>query len=212
MEHGRLRILDLGHEAYKKTWDRQKISHSQRLDGKIGDTLLLVEHEPVYTIGRNADRTNLLADYPRDVKIYDVERGGDITYHGPGQLVGYPIMDLHNYKLNVGWFMKSLEEVLIRTLNEFGIAAGRRNKYTGVWVGEDKICALGVRLSRWVSMHGFALNVATDLKYFNGIIPCGISQYGITSMSRVLKKDISIADVKPILINTFQTVFEIDRN
>ena len=212
MKHGSLEILDLGQEAYRTTWDRQKDIHARRRQKVVPDTLILVEHEPVYTIGRNADRSNLLTDYPNDVKIYDVERGGDITYHGPGQLVGYPIMDLHKYKLSVSWFMKSLEEVLIRTLVEFGIVAGRRPKFTGVWVEEEKIAALGVRLSRWVSMHGFALNVATDLEYFNGIVPCGISQFSVTTMSRVLKRDIRVADVKPVLVNNFLTVFEIDRN
>lgn len=204
-----VQILDLGIKSYQHTWELQKRLHNERVAGKIEDTLILVEHEPVYTIGRNADRSNLLSDHPKDVNIYQVERGGDITYHGPGQLVGYPIVDLHNYRLSVGWYMHSLEEVLIRTLADFGIVAERRPKYIGVWVNDEKVAALGVRLSRWVSMHGFALNVDTDLKYFHSIIPCGIAQFGVTTMSRLLKCEISIDEVKPNLINHFLGKFEI---
>ena len=204
-----VRILDLGIKSYQQTWELQKRLHSERVAGKIEDTLILVEHEPVYTIGRNADRSNLLPDHPKDVNIYQVERGGDITYHGPGQLVGYPIMDLHNYRLSVGWYMHSLEEVLISTLADFGIVAKRRPKCIGVWVNDEKVAALGVRLSRWVSMHGFALNVDTDLKYFNSIVPCGMAQFGVTTMSRLLKCEISIDEVKPILVNHFLGLFEI---
>lgn len=204
-----VQILDLGNKSFQQTWELQKRLHSERVAGKIEDTLILVEHEPVYTIGRNADRANLLPDHPKDVNIYQVERGGDITYHGPGQLVGYPIMDLHNYRLSVSWYIHSLEEVLIRTLADFGIVGERRPKYIGVWVNDEKVAALGVRLSRWVSMHGFALNVDTDLKYFNSIVPCGMAQFGVTTMSSLLKCEISIDEVKPILINHFLGLFEI---
>ena len=164
----------------------------------------------MYTIGKNADHSNLLENHPVDIKIYQVERGGDITYHGPGQLVGYPILDLRGYQKSVGWYIRSLEEVLILTLAEFGISAGRRPGFTGVWIGEEKIAALGVRLSRWVSMHGFALNVNTDLSYYTGIVPCGISQFGITTMRKILKREINIDEVKAVIIKYFSKVFEVE--
>ncbi len=203
-----IRLLGLGQHPYRETWELQRKLRDQRIAGEIDDTLILVEHEPVYTIGRNADRSNLRADYPRDVNIFQVERGGDITYHGPGQLVGYPIFDLHSYQLSVGWFMQSLEEVLIRTAGDFGVRAERRPKYTGVWVGKEKLAALGVRLSRWVSMHGFALNVATDLSYFSGIVPCGISDGSVTSLSQLLGRKIEIEEVIPVIEKNFAGVFD----
>ncbi|NQU27892.1 MAG: lipoyl(octanoyl) transferase LipB [Candidatus Marinimicrobia bacterium] len=206
----RIRVLDLGSRSYQETWDLQKRLQAQRIAGKIDDTLILVEHEPVYTIGKNADRSNLMENHPADIKVYQVERGGDITYHGPGQLVGYPILDLHGYQKSVGWYMRSLEEVLIKTLAEFGISAERRPRFTGVWIGEEKIAALGVRLSRWVSMHGFALNVNTDLGYYAGIVPCGISQFGITTMRKILKREINIDEVRPVIINNFSKVFDVE--
>jgi len=206
----RIRVLDLGSRSYQETWDLQKRLQAQRIAGKIDDTLILVEHEPVYTIGKNADRSNLMENHPADIKVYQVERGGDITYHGPGQLVGYPILDLHGYQKSVGWYMRSLEEVLIKTLAEFGISAERRPRFTGVWIGEEKIAALGVRLSRWVSMHGFALNVNTDLGYYAGIVPCGISQFGITTMRKILKREINIDKVRPVIINNFSKVFDVE--
>jgi len=206
----RIRVLDLGSRSYQETWDLQKRLQAQRIAGKIDDTLILVEHEPVYTIGKNADRSNLMENHPADIKVYQVERGGDITYHGPGQLVGYPILDLHGYQKSVGWYMRSLEEVLIKTLAEFGISAERRPRFTGVWIGEEKIAALGVRLSRWVSMHGFALNVNTDLGYYAGIVPCGISQFGITTMRKILKREINIDEVRPVIIKIFSKVFNVD--
>ena len=206
----RIQVLDLGSSSYQETWDLQKRLHNQRVAGKIDDTLILVEHEPVYTIGKNADHSNLLENHPVDIKIYQVERGGDITYHGPGQLVGYPILDLRGYQKSVGWYMRSLEEVLILTLTEFGISAGRRPRFTGVWIGEEKIAALGVRLSRWVSMHGFALNVNTDLSYYTGIVPCGISQFGITTMRKILKREVNIDEVKAVIIKYFSKVFEVE--
>ena len=202
-----LNFRDLGLSPYQQTWDLQKKLQSRRIKNEIEDTVLLVEHEPVYTFGKNADENHLLQNYPDDVNIFHIERGGDITFHGPGQLVGYPIIDLHNYKMSISWFMRSLEDVIINTLMHYGIAANRKEGLTGVWVKDEKIAALGVRISRWVTMHGFALNVNTQLHYYDSIIPCGIFEYGVTSMEKVLRKEIDMDEVKHVLIQQFENVF-----
>ena len=178
-------ILNLGVKPYKEVWDLQKELVEKRRNGQINDTLILVEHEPVYTLGKNADENHILQHSPQDVKTYHIERGGDVTFHGPGQLVGYPILDLHNYKKSISWYMRSLEQLIIDTLAEYGITAERKVGLTGVWVGDEKIAALGVRVTRWVTMHGFALNVTPDLIYYSSIIPCGIFEYGVTSLSLI---------------------------
>ncbi len=202
-----LNFRDLGLSPYQQTWDLQKKLQSRRIKNEIEDTVLLVEHEPVYTFGKNADDNHLLQNYPDDVQVFHIERGGDVTFHGPGQLVGYPIIDLHNYKKSISWYMRSLEDVIIDTLDHYGIAASRKEGLTGVWVNDEKIAALGVRISRWVTMHGFALNVNTDLHYYTGIIPCGIFEYGVTSMQKILGKEMEMDEVKYILIEQFQNVF-----
>ena len=140
--------------------------------------------------------------------MFNIERGGDITFHGPGQIVGYPILDLHRYKKSVSWYMRSLEEVLINVLVEYGIEAGLKEGLTGVWVGDEKIGAQGVRISRWVTMHGFALNVNTDLSYFSGIIPCGIFEYGVTSMEKILEEKLDITFVKQNVLRAFNDAFQ----
>jgi len=203
-----LLFKDLGRSPYEKTWDLQKTMQRRRINNEIYDTVLFVEHEPVYTFGKNANEDHLLQNYPDDVKLFHIERGGDITFHGPGQLVGYPIMDLHQYQLSISWYMRSLEEVIIKTLIKFNIKAERKSDLTGVWVKNKKIAALGVRISRWVTMHGFALNVNTDLSYYDSIIPCGIFNYGVTSMEKILKKEQDIAGVKEALISVFSRVFQ----
>ena len=202
-----LQFQDLGSAPYQQTWDMQKKIQTQRINNEIDDTVLLVEHEPVYTFGKNANENHLLQNYPEDVKVFHIERGGDITFHGPGQLVGYPIIDLHNYKMSISWYMRSLEAVIINTLNHYGIAAEHKKGLTGVWVKEEKIAALGVRISRWVTMHGFALNVNTELHYYDGIIPCGIFEYGVTSMKNLLGTAIKMDEVKKLLIKEFNMVF-----
>jgi lipoate-protein ligase B len=202
-------VEDLGFAPNELVWEYQKKLHTLRHKQKIEDTLLLVEHEPVYTLGKNADENHILHQ-PDKVKVYHIERGGDVTYHGPGQIVGYPILDLHNYRRSVSWYMRSLEEVLIRLINSYGVRAGRKPGLTGVWVGDKKIAALGVRLSRWVTMHGFALNVNTDLSYYQGIIPCGIFEYGVTSLEQCLGRSQDMGAVKTRLIQEFGNVFQID--
>ena len=202
-----LQVQDLGLCSYKEVWDLQKNIQADRIAGKDQDTLLLVEHKPVYTFGKNADENHLLQHYPKNVQIYHIERGGEITFHGPGQLVGYPILDLNNYKKNISWYMRSLEQVIIDTLNLYGLEAIRKDGLTGVWIGDEKIAALGVRISRWVTMHGFALNVNTNLDYYDGIIPCGILEYGVTSMEKLFNYKINMDDMKKNLISCFRNIF-----
>ena len=201
-------ILNLGVKPYKEVWDLQKELVEKRRNGQINDTLILVEHEPVYTLGKNADENHILQHSPQDVKTYHVERGGDVTFHGPGQLVGYPILDLHNYKKSISWYMRSLEQLIIDTLAEYGITAERKVGLTGVWVGDEKIAALGVRVTRWVTMHGFALNVAPDLIYYSSIIPCGIFEYGVTSMAKLVTNEITVSSVKRVLTKMFMNQFQ----
>ena len=201
-------ILNLGIKPYKEVWDLQKELVEKRRNGQINDTLILVEHEPVYTLGKNADKNHILQHSPQDVKTYHIERGGDVTFHGPGQLVGYPILDLHNYKKSISWYMRSLEQLIIDTLAEYGITAERKVGLTGVWVGDEKIAALGVRVTRWVTMHGFALNVTPDLIYYSSIIPCGIFEYGVTSMAKLVTNEITVNSVKRVLTKMFMNQFQ----
>ena len=206
-----LDIIRLGRKAYDEVWDRQKRLVDERRLGTVPDTLILVEHDPVYTLGKNSNENHLLRSRDTNIPVYQIERGGDVTFHGPGQLVGYPILDLRDHCQSVSWYMRTLEEVLIQTLGQFCIEARRRVGLTGVWVGEEKIAALGVRLSRWVSMHGFALNVNTDLNFFDGIIPCGIFEYDVTSMTRVLGKEVSMVEVEETIITIFRTLFSFQK-
>ena len=201
-------ILDLGLSPFKEVWDLQKELVKKRQNGQIKDTLILAEHEPVYTLGKNANENHILQNSPRDVKTYQIERGGDVTYHGPGQLVGYPIMDLHNYNKSISCYMRSLEQLIIDTLAEFRVTAERKDGLTGVWVGDEKIAALGVRVTRWITMHGFALNVSPDLTYYSGIIPCGIFEYGVTSMAKQLTDEVAVDSVKQVLIEKFMNQFQ----
>ena len=203
----KINIVDLGKMDYKSAWGLQKKFQERVLNRLEEDTLFLVEHEPVYTLGKNADRRNLLEAANSDVSIYDVERGGDITYHGPGQLVGYPILNLNNYKKNIAWFMRTLELILIQTLSTFKIVATQKEGLTGVWVDEKKIGAQGVRITRWVTMHGFSLNVNTDLKYFDNIIPCGIVDCEVTSMKELLGASQNMDLIKKEIVKVFCDTF-----
>jgi len=200
-------VLDLGHRPYQEVWDLQKEMQAKRINTQIEDTLILVEHEPVYTLGKNADENHLLQNRDESVDVFQVERGGDITFHGPGQLVGYPILDLSNYKKSVSWYMRTLEQVTIDVLDEIGIEAKRSEGLTGVWVGDEKIAAQGVRISRWVTMHGFALNVNTDLSFYDGIIPCGIFDHGVTSIEQLLGEKQDMETVKQVVIKKFNQNF-----
>ena len=200
-------VQNIGRKSYKAVWDLQKEMQQQRINGNIEDTLILVEHDPVYTLGKNANEDHLLQSRDESVDVFNIERGGDITFHGPGQLVGYPILDLSNYKKSVSWYMRTLEQVLIDTLIEFKIIAQRNDGLTGVWVGDEKIAALGVRISRWVTMHGFSLNVNPDLSFYDGIIPCGIFDHGVTSMEQLLGETQNNDNVKNMVIEKFNKCF-----
>jgi lipoyl(octanoyl) transferase len=179
---------------------------------EIADQLLLLEHPPVITLGRGGDETNLLATPPElahhGVRFYETTRGGDITYHGPGQIVGYPILHLGEGNRDVRKYVTAIEEVLIRTVAEYGITAERADGKRGIWVGNDKIAAIGVRIARWVTSHGWALNVNTNLEHFNLITPCGLRGTGVTSIERQLGRRISMDDVREVLAAKFAEVFE----
>ena len=200
-------IHDLGQRPYQEVWDYQKEIQAKRIAGEIEDTFLMVEHEPVYTLGKNANENHLLQSRDQSVDVFNIERGGDITFHGPGQLVGYPILDLSNYKKSVSWYMRTLEQIIIDTVSEFGIEAKRIEGLAGVWVGDEKIAALGVRIRRWVTMHGFSINVNTDLTFYDGIIPCGIFDHGITSMEQLLCRPQDMEKVKKVVRSKFGYYF-----
>ena len=200
-------VKDLGISSYQEVWDLQKDFQKKRIEKRLDDTLILVEHEPVYTLGKNANKNHLLQSRDRSVNVFDIERGGDITFHGPGQLVGYPIIDLSHYRRSVSWYMRRLEQLAIDVLKDFGISASRIKGLTGVWVGEEKIAAQGVRISRWVTMHGFSLNVNPDLSFYDGIIPCGIFDHGITSMEELLGSAQDMDDVKAMVVEKFNNLF-----
>lgn len=207
---------DWGLIPYGIAWERQRALVQEALSNLPAwqDRLILCEHPPVITLGRNAHEENILLPEPllrqKGVEIYAVERGGDVTYHAPGQVVGYPILWLERYKADIGWYMRSLEEVIIRTIGEWGLHGERLPGLTGVWLLSPprKIAAMGVKLSRWVSMHGFALNVNTDLSGFSYIVPCGIRDKAVTSMARELGSLIPLDAVKASLRKHFAEVFE----
>ena len=204
------KVRELGRVEYGKAFDLQQELATERKQGLIGDQLLLLEHPHVITLGRNGHRENVLAgdDVLRrtGISFHPTNRGGDVTYHGPGQLVGYPILDLREWKRDVVGYVRAIEQVLIDTLADFGIAAGRIPKLTGVWVGERKIAAIGVHISRWVTSHGFALNVSTDLSYFQYIVPCGLTK-PVTSMAQ-LGAAANLPDVSHSLAAHFGLVFD----
>ncbi|MGW1454972.1 lipoyl(octanoyl) transferase LipB [Salegentibacter agarivorans] len=224
-----INLQNLGYKDYKETWDYQESLFKEILDLKIKNRrqnlneitpnyLLMVEHPHVYTLGKSGDIKNLLISETelekRQAKYYKINRGGDITYHGPGQLVGYPILDLDNFFTDIHKYLRFLEECIILTLKDYGLKAERSPGETGVWldVGTPfarKICAMGVRASRWVTMHGFALNVNADLGYFDHIIPCGIEGKAVTSLNVELgKKEISMAEVQKKVLKHFEELFE----
>ena len=206
-------ILDLGKSHYNDAWELQKKLQSQRISGQIDDQLLLVEHFPVYTLGKNTPKKHLLTKESNNISIIQTDRGGDITFHGPGQLVGYPILDLNQYKRSITWYMRELEQLIIDVLKEYDISAERKKGLTGTWVKDKKIAALGVRISKWVTMHGFSLNINPDLKYYQGIIPCGIKDYGVTSMADLLGNDVpDMSEIKDTLVQHFIAIFSTYKN
>ena len=215
---------DLGLIDYKECWDLQEALLSEIVSEKrehgtpVGiNQFLLAEHPHVYTMGKSGDEKNMLihSDFLKkiDATYYKINRGGDVTYHGPGQLVGYPILDLDYLKIGIREYIAKMEQAIIQTLAFYGLEGGRREDATGVWLDPDhqvrarKICAIGVRVSRSVTMHGFALNVNTDIRYFNYINPCGFVTYGVTSIQQELGREIEMLEVKKILKEKFNTIF-----
>jgi lipoate-protein ligase B len=207
-------VLKLGLADYSWAWRLQQQLLDLRRTDQIPDLLLLLEHPPTYTIGRRGHGENLLASPDLlaglGIGLYWIERGGDITFHGPGQLVGYPILDLKRFGKDVHLYLRRLEELLIRSVGDFGIRADRVAGLTGVWAGDEKIAAIGVSVKHWITMHGFALNVNTDLAYFDTIIPCGIKGKKVTSMEKVLAQPVELARVQERLVSHFAGLFEMD--
>lgn len=222
-----VRFRDLGVMEYQQAWDIQEALLQEALaikknpdeNGATKHHLLFVEHPPVYTLGKSGKIEHVLINEAqrneKGIQFFHTNRGGDITFHGPEQLVGYPILDLEKFYTDIGRYLRALEEVIILTLAEYGIVAGRSAGETGVWLDaqtkgkERKICAMGVRCSRWITMHGFALNVGTDLDYFNHIIPCGIQNKAVTSMKQELGRPVSVEEVKEIVKRNFEAVFNV---
>ena len=215
---------DRGIEQYKDTWDYQETLLQKNIalkrEGKPAkQKLIFVEHPPVYTLGKSGKPEHMLLDEQeqrkKGVEYFHTNRGGDITFHGFGQIVGYPILDLETFKTDLGWYLRSLEEVIIQTLALYGLQGERSKGETGVWLDannkgkERKICAMGIRCSRWITMHGFALNVNTELDYFSNIIPCGIVDKGVTSIQKELNRTLDINDVKQKLKSAFEAVFNV---
>jgi len=218
-------LQDIGESRYKEVWDYQENLLRQNVEAKTNaqkpvNYLLFTEHYPVYTLGKNGRYENVLINEEerllRGVEYFHINRGGDITFHGPGQLVGYPIFDLDQFKTDLGWYLRSLEEVIILTMAEYGLQGERSKGETGVWIKpmckgyERKICAIGIRCSRWITMHGFAFNVNTDLSFFDHIIPCGIKDKKVTSLEKELGCTASMTDVKEKVKKNFGKVFDVE--
>lgn len=201
-------VCDLGRRDYRDAWDTQRSVHAEVADGVRPPTLLLVEHDPVITFGRKGGRDHLRVPEAelraQGFALYDIERGGDVTYHGPGQLVGYPIFPVGR---RVRDFLRSLEAALVRVLAEYGVAGAGSPGYAGVWVGDEKVAAIGVAIQRHVAFHGFALNVHTDLGHFETIVPCGIVDRGVTSLSRLVGRHVAIAEVAPKVVAALRQEF-----
>jgi lipoyl(octanoyl) transferase len=217
-------VCHLGRAPYRPTWDLQRVIQEHLVRAKRANpghgeahVLLTVEHPPVYTLGKSGDRENLLIGdaelESQGATFVEIDRGGDITFHGPGQLVVYPILDLDRFFTDIHKYLRKLEEAVISTCADFGVVAGRSEGRTGVWVGPDssgperKVCAMGIKCSRWVTSHGLALNVNPDLRYFDNIVPCGISDRGVTSLSIEARRNIEVGDVVPILVRHLATDF-----
>ena len=209
-------ILNLGQEPYERAWDLQHALVRARQEGRLEDILVLLEHDPVITLGRTGDPRHILASAEElqraGIRVQRIERGGDVTYHGPGQLVGYPILSLEAHHLGVSDYMHALEEVLIRTLGDLGLPAQRQAGIIGVWIGPAKVAALGARVERGVTYHGFALNVNTNLDHFALIVPCGLLGRPVTSMQRELGAPVDMQRVRERVMWNWTQVFAVPLN
>ena len=198
-------VKDLGLCDYNEALLSQKNTRNQLIKNSGKNTLFLLEHNHTYTLGKNGNPNNILN---KNCELFETDRGGDVTYHGPGQLVGYPIIDLKTMGLGIRSYVSNIEQVLIHVLYDYGINAAIKPGLTGVWIEDRKIASIGIRVSRWITTHGFALNVNTDMNYFSNIISCGIDNVSMTSMEKELSKTISISDVKQSTINHFNDIFK----
>jgi lipoyl(octanoyl) transferase len=232
MKNKKILVRDIGKMSFSDAWEYQEKIFKKTIDQKVQNRslnekietknlLILTEHNHVYTIGKSGNMSNLLIDkeelMKREIEFFKINRGGDITYHGPGQIMGYPIFDLDNFFTDINLYLRKLEEVIINTLKSYNLTGFTINDETGVWVKDNnglskKICAFGIRASRWVTMHGLCFNVSPDLTYFNHIIPCGIKNKGITSLQELKKENIDIEEVKLTLVKNFKLVFEAEIN
>lgn len=233
LKNKRTKIIHLGHIDYKDAWDYQTVLFNQVIEKKIANRdipgeeqeptdnyLIFCEHPHVYTLGKSGKEEHLLLNEEelaqKKATFYKINRGGDITYHGPGQIVGYPILDLDNFFTDIHKYLRLIEEAVIQTLKKYNIHAGRIEGLTGVWIGADdeatarKICAIGVKSSRWVTMHGFAFNVNSNLDYFSNIIPCGIPDKAVTSMKAELGLELDMEEVKLVLLKELVKLFEME--
>jgi len=205
--------IDLGITDYNYCWQLQKKIHLFKQQNKSNDVIITTEHNHVYTLGKSGTKDHLLIDdsalKEKEVSYYEIDRGGDLTYHGPGQLVCYPIFDLNNYSPDSHKYLRDLEEVIVRTLQSYGIDSKKDEEYTGVWVGDEKICAIGIKISRWITMHGLAFNVNSDLKFFDNIIPCGIFHKGVTSLKKLTGQQMNMDGVISVFIKNMESVFRI---
>jgi lipoyl(octanoyl) transferase len=212
-EH-KIHLLDLGLQKYNDVWNLQKQLFQEVTEKRNQNYLILTEHYPVITLGKSSDKKNIVTNQnvlqSKNIDVVEIDRGGDVTFHGPGQIVGYPIFSLETFEKDIHWYLRSIEEVIIQTLNHFEISSGRIKDLTGVWINNQKICAIGIKVTRWVTMHGFALNVSTQLDYFNHIVPCGINDKSVTSMQKVTNRDYLIEDVKQKICESFKTVFNVE--
>jgi len=208
------RVLDLGLVGYDKAYDLQKRLHKFRREGRIDDVLILLEHEPVVTIGRRGKRDNILVSdellQSKGIRVFEIDRGGDVTLHCPGQLVGYSILDLNFHGKNIHRYLRNLEEVIIRSLKVYGIDGQRIENHTGVWVGSRKVASIGIGIKGWVTFHGFSLNINSDLSYFSLIRPCGFESRMVTSMSEILGRLVEPKDFRHQLIEQFGKVFNLE--
>ena len=206
-------LIETSLSEYREIWKLQKKLFNRVNKQRNLNYLIFAEHKPIITIGKSGNKAHLLTDpnklKAKSIEVVEVDRGGDITFHGPGQIVGYPIINLMNFKPDIHWYLRSIEQVILDTLTNIGISANRIQGLTGIWVEDKKICALGVKITRWVTMHGFALNVSTNLDYFQHIIPCGLKNRGVTSISEILGNIIALKDVYKYLITNFEKVFNV---
>ena len=232
MKNKKILVRDIGKQSFSEAWEYQEKIFKKIINQKVQNRsknkkietknfLILTEHNHVYTIGKSGDVNNLLIDkdelIKREIEYFKINRGGDITYHGPGQIMVYPIFDLDNFFTDINLYLRKLEEIIIHTLQSYGLNGFTIKGETGVWVKDEnglskKICAFGIRASRWVTMHGLCLNVNPDLSYFDFIIPCGIRDKGVTSLSNIKKEVIDINEVKSILVEKFKLVFKAEIN